>query len=152
MGRLQVEEAGVEILQHLLAIHHAALARCLRYGDHQRRGDEQVVGHNALGLVVHCAWIGVDYGAAHQDVVQGGLAIAPPERVGHALLKRHHHHRDLRAVQPALHRRRSHVEVPHENDGDVARGQQLAQLLCELVLDVLVLGVVVVGDVHAAHP
>ena len=60
-----------------------------------------MVGHNALGLVVHCAVIGMDHGDAHQDVVQG--ALAPLERVLHAvLLKRHHLHRDLRILQPTL--------------------------------------------------
>ena len=62
-----------------------------------------MVGHNVAALIVDRAVIGMDHGAAHQDVVQGALATAPLERVLHAvLLKRHHLHRDLRILQPTL--------------------------------------------------
>lgn len=62
--------SGDELLQHLLAVHHVVLARRLRQLDHQRRGDEQVVGHDALGLVVHCAGIAAEHRVIHQDEVR----------------------------------------------------------------------------------
>ena len=102
-GGLLVEgEVGDELLEHLLAVHDGATLGRLRQLEQEGRGDQQVVGHNVATLIVDRAVIGLDHCVIHHDVIQG--ALAPLERVGHAVpLKRHHLHRDLRIPQPALH-------------------------------------------------